>query len=206
MNTDPDPPSFDRIRRWFSTGLMLAALALVSRRVWTRAPWAARLFGRSSPPPRVPGRALSSAEIRQYLDHPTAEQAPGFDAPILMFFYATWCGSCRRQRPQIEAIAQELSARLSYAAIDGEADPWIAPLLGIQGFPTLYFVDFRARRCLQVPDLREGPEAFKANLVQLIEGTGGRIVTPAGTLFSRWIPRATAPRAGAPRPSPLSRA
>jgi thioredoxin 1 len=58
-------------------------------------------------------------------------------APVLVDFWAEWCGPCRRLAPTIEAVAEEYAARVRVVKLNVDAGPATAKRYGIQGIPTL---------------------------------------------------------------------
>jgi len=57
--------------------------------------------------------------------------------PILVDFWAAWCGPCRMIAPQIEKLAQERAGRALVLKVDTEALPELAQRFGIRSIPTL---------------------------------------------------------------------
>ena len=57
--------------------------------------------------------------------------------PILVDFWAEWCGPCKMIAPILDEIAKEYGEKLKICKIDVDSNPDIAPKFGIRGIPTL---------------------------------------------------------------------
>ncbi|HEY4175284.1 MAG TPA: thioredoxin [Kofleriaceae bacterium] len=77
--------------------------------------------------------------------HPVAvESGADFDElvrdsplPVLVDFWAAWCGPCKMVAPELEKLASTRGGALVIAKVDTEALPQVAGRFGIQGIPTL---------------------------------------------------------------------
>ncbi|MEK7570146.1 MAG: thioredoxin [Patescibacteria group bacterium] len=57
--------------------------------------------------------------------------------PVLVDFWATWCGPCKVQSPIIEEIAKEIGDKATVGSMDVDAHPTIPQEYGIMSIPTL---------------------------------------------------------------------
>ncbi|AFY67022.1 thioredoxin [Geitlerinema sp. PCC 7407] len=59
------------------------------------------------------------------------------EVPLLVDFYAAWCGPCQMMAPILEQVQHRLSGRLKVVKIDTDRYPQLASRYGIQALPTL---------------------------------------------------------------------
>jgi thioredoxin 1 len=57
--------------------------------------------------------------------------------PVLVDFWAEWCGPCRMMEPTIDAIATDYNGRVSVGKLNVDDNAGIATRYGIRGIPTL---------------------------------------------------------------------
>jgi len=93
------------------------------------------------------------------------EMLSGSDLPVLVDFYADWCGPCQMMAPILEQVNTHLHGRLRVVKIDTEKYPQLASQYGIAALPTLVLfkqgqpVD-RIEGVVQMPQLVERLKAI----------------------------------------------
>jgi len=65
------------------------------------------------------------------------QEVLGEDLPVLVDFWAVWCGPCLRLAPLIEQIAKEYKGKLKVCKLNVNEAPKTASSYGIMGIPTL---------------------------------------------------------------------
>jgi thioredoxin 1 len=57
--------------------------------------------------------------------------------PVLVDFFAEWCGPCKAMAPALDQVATDMKGKVTIAKIDVDANPEATQTYGIQAMPTL---------------------------------------------------------------------
>jgi thioredoxin 1 len=80
--------------------------------------------------------------------------------PVLVDFYADWCGPCKMMAPVVDEVAEEYAGRLTVGKLDVDSAQSIAIRYGVMGVPTLGY--FRAGELVDRLIGYPGPKGVKA--------------------------------------------
>ena len=75
----------------------------------------------------------------EFTDGEFEAQVMQADKPVLVDFWATWCGPCKALTPTIEKLAGEFGDRMIVGKMDIQSQPQTAGNLGIRSIPALLF-------------------------------------------------------------------
>ena len=88
-------------------------------------------------------------------------QAVQGSKPVLVDFWAPWCGYCRRIAPALDKLAQQIGEEVTIAKVNIDEEPRLADQLGIEVIPTLIlYRDGKALDSIVAPDSKATIEEF----------------------------------------------
>lgn len=78
-----------------------------------------------------------SEDIKHVTDDSFESDVLKSDTPVLVDYWAEWCGPCKMVAPVLEDIAGEYSGKVKIAKLNIDENPNTPPKFGIRGIPTL---------------------------------------------------------------------
>jgi len=79
------------------------------------------------------------AEIKQATDATFEELVLKNDKPVVVDFWAAWCGPCKMVAPEMEKIAEKYAGSVDVVKVDVDANPRLSQTFGIMSIPTIAF-------------------------------------------------------------------
>jgi thioredoxin 1 len=75
--------------------------------------------------------------IQQVTDSSFESEVIQSNIPVLVDFWATWCGPCKAIAPILEDLTQKFEGKVKIVKLDVDANPATPPKFGVRGIPTL---------------------------------------------------------------------
>lgn len=68
------------------------------------------------------------------------EETTNTDLPVLVDFWASWCGPCRMLAPIVEQIAEEYEGRIKVGKVNVDEEPELAAAFNVSSIPTVVII------------------------------------------------------------------
>src|SRR3977135_4205483 len=121
------------------------------------------------------------------------------DSPVLVDFWATWCGPCRMVAPVLEEVASEQGDKIRIAKLDVDANPITAGRFGVRAIPTMILFK-NGREADRIVGYHPKPQLMQKLTPHLAAAV------PAAPAPSATPPRASSPSAPTASTPPASTA
>ncbi len=108
------------------------------------------LLAASCSPKNPTGKAEQADTTVVATDSASADTAISESVVTIIYFYATWCGPCKRQAPILDEVAKEYGNRVKLVRIDIDQEPQTAGLYGVEAVPTLVFESTNGKKEMSV--------------------------------------------------------
>jgi thioredoxin 1 len=116
------------------------------------------------PRPAPPGRGYS-ASVFEVTDGSFERDVLQADVPVVLDFWAPWCGPCRKVEPILEGLERELGGKVEFARVNVDENPIVASRCGVLSLPTvIVFANGEARETLAGARPRKHYERALASL------------------------------------------
>jgi thioredoxin 1 len=107
---------------------------------------------------------MAGANTLNFTDDSFDQDVLQAEKPVLVDFWATWCGPCVAMAPVIDQVADEYEGKVKVGKLDVDSNPGSASRYQVRGFPTMLLF-----KNGQVVDQVVGAVG-KAKLTQLLDG------------------------------------
>ena len=106
-------------------------------------------------------------QVMDYEKHPNDWVFQG-ERPVVIDFFATWCGPCKATAPIVEELAKEYAGKIDFYKVDVDQEEELAALFGIRSIPSLLFIPKDGKPQMQVGAMnkQQFEEQIKAHLLK----------------------------------------
>ena len=80
---------------------------------------------------------MASEHVKEFTDENFDNEVLKSDVPVLVDFWAEWCGPCRMLAPTIEKLANDYAGKVRVGKVDTDANRDVAVKYGISAIPTV---------------------------------------------------------------------
>ena len=80
---------------------------------------------------------MAGSHTLEFSDQSFEQEVLGATQPVLVDFWATWCGPCRMIAPTVDALAEEYAGRAKVGKLNVDENQSLAGRYGIRSIPTL---------------------------------------------------------------------
>lgn len=77
------------------------------------------------------------SEVMEFTDGNFEDQVLKSAVPVLVDFWAVWCGPCRMMAPVVDQLASDYAGKVKVGKLNVDDNPDIAARYGVRGIPTL---------------------------------------------------------------------
>ena len=81
--------------------------------------------------------------VAELTDHNFDEQVKNSEVPVLVDFYAPWCGPCRTMAPVLDKLSKDYDGKFTFYKLNVDDNPQTATKYRIMSIPTLLFLKCR---------------------------------------------------------------
>lgn len=104
-----------------------------------------------------------SSHIQAVSDDSFESEVIGSNVPVIVDFWAQWCGPCKALAPVLEDVSQKYDGKVKFVKLDVDSNPSTPPKFGVRGIPTLILFKDGQVQATQVGLIS------KADLMQFID-------------------------------------
>ncbi len=82
----------------------------------------------------------STLNVKHITDGEFDTEVTQASLPVVVDFYATWCGPCRQLAPTMDRLADQYAGKIKFVKVNVDESPKLAQQIQIEGIPTLAFL------------------------------------------------------------------